>query len=45
MRCKTVPLTPSFAKRLEGDLKLNDPDYQTLYTPGEKGYVDYAALG
>jgi N-ethylmaleimide reductase len=23
---------------------LNDPDYDTFYTPGEKGYTDYPTL-
>ncbi len=38
---RPVLANPGFATRLESDLKLNDPDYSTLYTPGEKGYVDY----
>jgi len=27
--------------KLKNDLRLNDPDFDTFYTPGEKGYTDY----
>lgn len=32
---------PDLVKRFENDLRLNEPDYDTFYTPGEKGYIDY----
>lgn len=32
---------PDLLNRFEGNLKLTDPDYDTFYTPGEKGYIDY----
>ncbi len=32
---------PDLVKRYQNDLPLNDPDYSTFYTPGEKGYTDY----
>jgi N-ethylmaleimide reductase len=32
---------PDLVHRLQHDLELNDPDYTTFYTPGEKGYTDY----
>lgn len=35
---------PDLAKRFELDAELNQPDFGTLYTPGEKGYNDYPAL-
>jgi len=27
--------------RIADNLPLNKPDYDTFYTPGEKGYIDY----
>lgn len=32
---------PDFVKRMEKDMELNTPDFDTFYTPGEKGYTDY----
>lgn len=32
---------PDLVARMQNDLPLNAVDFQTLYTPGEKGYVDY----
>lgn len=32
---------PDLIYRFENDLDLNEPDYDTFYTPGEKGYTDY----
>jgi len=32
---------PDFINRLEKNAPLNEPDYNTLYTPGEQGYTDY----
>lgn len=32
---------PDLVYRFENDLELNEPDYDTFYTPGEKGYIDY----
>jgi len=35
---------PDLVKRFATGAKLNAPDFATLYTPGEKGYTDYATL-
>ncbi|HEY9195993.1 MAG TPA: alkene reductase [Mucilaginibacter sp.] len=32
---------PDFIRRIEKNEPLNQPDYNTLYTPGEQGYTDY----
>jgi N-ethylmaleimide reductase len=32
---------PDLVYKLENDLALNNPDYDTFYTPGAKGYTDY----
>lgn len=32
---------PDLVKRLQNDLALNAPNFDTFYTPGEKGYTDY----
>jgi len=32
---------PDLVYRMENDLPLQDPDFDTFYTPGEKGYTDY----
>lgn len=32
---------PDLIYRFENDLALNEPDNDTFYTPGEKGYTDY----
>lgn len=36
---------PDLVLRMEKDLPLNEPDFSTFYTPGEKGYTDYPAVG
>jgi N-ethylmaleimide reductase len=33
---------PDLVYRLENNLTLNSPDYETFFTPGEKGYLDYS---
>ncbi|WDF78075.1 alkene reductase [Mucilaginibacter sp. KACC 22773] len=35
---------PDFMRRIEKNASLNEPDYNTLYTPGEQGYTDYPVL-
>ncbi|WP_343690928.1 alkene reductase [Chitinophaga sp.] len=35
---------PDLDKRIEAGAPLNEPDYNTLYTPGPVGYTDYAVL-
>ncbi|WP_345951572.1 alkene reductase [Mucilaginibacter sp. PAMB04274] len=35
---------PDFMRRIEKNAPLNEPDYNTLYTPGEEGYTDYPEL-
>jgi len=35
---------PDLPARWQRDATLNAPDYDTFYTPGEKGYTDYPAL-
>ncbi len=35
---------PDLVERLKTDAPLNDPDFATFYTPGEKGYTDYPVL-
>lgn len=32
---------PNFVEKLKNGQKLNDPDMDTFYSPGEKGYTDY----
>jgi N-ethylmaleimide reductase len=32
---------PDFVSRIEKNAPLNDLDYNTLYSPGEQGYIDY----
>ncbi|MCC6545140.1 MAG: alkene reductase [Nitrospirae bacterium] len=32
---------PDLVNKMKNDLPLNKPDYDTFYTPGEKGYIDY----
>ena len=34
---------PDLVARMKGGLPLNPPDFGTFYTPGPKGYTDYAA--
>lgn len=35
---------PDLVTRLKQGAELNAPDYDTFYTPGEKGYTDYPTL-
>ncbi|MEM6523111.1 MAG: alkene reductase [Bacteroidota bacterium] len=35
---------PDLPNRLREDAELNQPDFGTFYTPGEKGYTDYPTL-
>ena len=35
---------PDLPVRWKTRAALNDPDFNTFYTPGEKGYIDYPAL-
>ena len=35
---------PDLANRIESHASLNPVDLTTLYTPGEKGYIDYPAM-
>ena len=35
---------PDLVERLKKNAPLNNPDFKTLYTPGEKGYTDYPRL-
>ena len=41
---RPILANPDFVERLKTDAELNQPDYTTLYTPGEKGYTDYPVL-
>ncbi|MEO6550511.1 MAG: hypothetical protein ABIN94_21070 [Ferruginibacter sp.] len=37
---------PDLVERFQSDATLAEPDYDTFYTPGEKGFTDYpAAMG
>jgi N-ethylmaleimide reductase len=36
---------PDLVARMRNDWPLAEPDMDTFYTPGEKGYVDYPAYG
>jgi N-ethylmaleimide reductase len=36
---------PDLVARWKGKHRLNAPDMSTFYTPGPKGYTDYATLG
>ncbi|NBS97891.1 MAG: alkene reductase, partial [Betaproteobacteria bacterium] len=36
---------PDLVERLRTNAALNAPDMSTFYTPGAKGYTDYATLG
>jgi N-ethylmaleimide reductase len=42
---KAVLANPDLVKRWQTGAALNTPDPATFYTPGEKGYTDYPALG
>ena len=35
---------PDLPERWKTNAPLNEPDYDTFYTAGEKGYTDYPAL-
>jgi N-ethylmaleimide reductase len=35
---------PDLVSRMENDNPIVQPDYNTLYTPGEKGYTDYPSV-
>lgn len=35
---------PDFMRRIEKNAPLNEPDYNSLYTPSEEGYTDYPVL-
>ncbi len=35
---------PDLPERFKNDSALNEPDFSTFYTPGEKGYTDYPFL-
>ncbi|MCB9053810.1 MAG: alkene reductase [Lewinellaceae bacterium] len=35
---------PDLVERFRQGAELNDPDFSTFYTPGEKGYTDYPVL-
>jgi len=35
---------PDLVKRFKEDAELADPDFNTFYTPGEEGYIDYPTL-
>jgi len=35
---------PDFMKSVEKNVPLNEPDYNTLYSPGKQGYTDYPVL-
>ena len=36
---------PDLVSRLQYNAELNQPDFDTFYTPGEKGYNDYPTFG
>lgn len=42
---KQVLANPDLPRRWQTGAALNDPDMNTFYTPGSKGYTDYPALG
>ncbi|MDQ1734435.1 MAG: N-ethylmaleimide reductase, partial [Pseudonocardiales bacterium] len=35
---------PDLPRRWRFDAELNEPDAETFYTPGPRGYIDYPAL-
>jgi N-ethylmaleimide reductase len=35
---------PDFMRRIEKNVPLNEPDYNTLYSPGEEGYTNYPTI-
>ena len=38
---RSLIANPDLVYRMENDLPLQDPDFDTFYTPGAKGYTDY----
>ena len=38
---RPVLANPNFAAKIKNGSPLNQPDFDTFYTPGEKGYTDY----
>ena len=38
---KTFLANPDLVFRMQNNVELNAPDFDTFYTPGEKGYTDY----
>jgi N-ethylmaleimide reductase len=38
---RSLLANPDLVYRMENDLPLQDPDFETFYTPGAKGYTDY----
>lgn len=38
---RSLIANPDLVYRMENDLSLQDPDFDTFYTPGAKGYTDY----
>jgi len=41
---RPVLANPDFVERIQKGAPLNDPDPDTFYTPGAKGYTDYPAM-
>jgi 2,4-dienoyl-CoA reductase-like NADH-dependent reductase (Old Yellow Enzyme family) len=42
---KTAIANPNLVERLRLDLPLNEPDPETFYASGPKGYIDYPLIG
>lgn len=42
---RPILANPDLVARWQSGAELNAPDFSTFYTPGEKGYTDYPALG
>jgi len=38
---RSLIANPDLVYRMQNNLPLQDPDFDTFYTPGEKGYTDY----
>jgi N-ethylmaleimide reductase len=38
---RSIIANPDLVYRMQNDLPLQDPDFDTFYTPGAKGYTDY----
>ncbi len=41
---RPVLANPDFVTRIKGNHPLNAPEFETFYTPGEVGYLDYPTL-